>query len=217
MATESGAGQLGDRLSAEDPTPNSKTPDDDDDNTSIDAKWRNRSSKGTQQSTEVFTQRRATRIAMQLAIGADHAGFQLKQQLVKELQRCNYGVLDVGTHDSQPADYPDMAEAVGLAVRAGRVDRGIVICGSGVGAAISANKLPGIRAGLCHDLYSAEQGVQHDNMNVLVLGARVIETKTAIELVRAFTQATFSGEERHLRRLDKVRALEARYGGVKTQ
>ena len=154
---------------------------------------------------------------MQLAIGADHAGFQLKQQLVKELQFWDYDVIDVGTHDSQPADYPDTAEAVGLAVREGRVDRGIVICGSGVGATIAANKLPGIRAGLCHDLYSATQGVQHDWMNVLVLGARVIETETAIELVRAFVQATFSGEQRHLRRLKKVRALETRYGDIKTQ
>lgn len=102
-------------------------------------------------------------------------------------------------------------------MREGRVDRGIVICGSGVGATIAANKLPGIRAGLCHDLYSAKQGVQHDWMNVLVLGARIVTAKTAIELVRAFVQATFSGDERHLRRLNKVRVLEARYGDIKTQ
>lgn len=148
---------------------------------------------------------------MQLAIGADHAGFRLKQQLVDELACCGYDVIDVGTHDPQAADYPDVAEAVGLAVLERRAERGIVICGSGVGAGIAANKLPGIRAGLCHDLYSARQGVEHDDINVLVLGARVVEPDTARELVRAFLQATFSGEERHIRRLNKVRALEARY------
>lgn len=149
---------------------------------------------------------------MRVAIGSDHAGFQLKQQLVEELDRAGHEVIDVGTHDTQPADYPDSAEAVGLAVRRDQAERGIVICGSGVGANVAANKLPGIRAGLCHDRYSAHQGVEDDDMNVLVLGARVIERETARELVRTFLGATFSNEDRHARRLAKVRALEARYG-----
>lgn len=149
---------------------------------------------------------------MRLAVGSDHAGFQLKQQLVAELDRWGHEVIDAGTHDAQPADYPDSAEAVGLVVVEGRAERGVLICGSGVGASIAANKIPGIRAGLCHDLYSARQGVEHDDMNVLVLGARVIESDTARELVRAFLQATFSGEERHVRRLSKIQALESRYG-----
>jgi len=150
---------------------------------------------------------------MRIAIGADHAGFQLKQQLVEELDRWGHDLVDVGTHNSQAADYPDSAEAVGLAVLRDQAQRGIVICGSGVGASVAANKLPGMRAGLCHDVYSAKQGVEDDDMNVLVMGARVIETDTARELVRVFLQATFSGEERHVRRLNKVRALETRYGG----
>jgi RpiB/LacA/LacB family sugar-phosphate isomerase len=149
---------------------------------------------------------------MRLAIGADHAGFQLKQQLIESLRDWGHEVLDLGTYDQQPADYPDLAEAVGQCVLDSRAQRGIVVCGSGVGASIAANKLPGIRAGLCHDLYSAHQGVEHDDMNVLVLGARVIDADTARELVQQFLQATFSGEERHVRRLTKVRALESRYG-----
>ena len=120
-------------------------------------------------------------------------------------------MIDVGTHDPAPADYPDQAEAVGRAVLDGRAERGVVLCGSGVGASVAANKLPGIRAGLCHDLYSARQGVEHDDMNVLVLGARVVDPKTAQELVHAFLQAVFSREERHFRRVRKIAALEARY------
>jgi len=119
-------------------------------------------------------------------------------------------VLDVGTHSTAPVDYPDYAEAVGNAVLDGRAERAVLICGSGVGASVAANKLPGIRAGLCHDTYSAHQGVEHDDMNVLVLGSRVIGTELARELVRAFLGATFSGEERHRRRLAKVVALEAK-------
>ena len=148
---------------------------------------------------------------MQLAIGSDHAGFRLKSQFVEKLDRSAHDLVDLGTHDSHPADDPDLAEAVGLAVLEGRAERGIVICGSGVGASVAANKLPGIRAGLCHDLYSARQGVEHDNMNVLVLGARIVEPDTARELIRAFLQVSFSGEERHVRRLNKVAALETRY------
>jgi RpiB/LacA/LacB family sugar-phosphate isomerase len=149
---------------------------------------------------------------MRIALGADHAGFELKQTLAGDLRGEGHQVLDLGTRGSEPVDYPDYAEAVGLAVRDGRAERGLLICGSGVGACVAANKIPGVRAGLCHDTYSAHQGVEHDDMNVLVLGARVIGIELAKELVRAFLRASFSGEERHRRRLDKVRALEARQG-----
>lgn len=149
---------------------------------------------------------------MQLVIGADHAGVQLKQQLIAKLEGAGHQVIDVGTHDEQPVDYPDIAQAVSLAVLQGRAERGIVICGSGVGAVIAANKLPGIRAGLCHDLYSARQGVEHDAMNILGLGARVVDADTAEQLTAAFLQAEFSGEERHIRRLAKVAVIEAQYG-----
>jgi RpiB/LacA/LacB family sugar-phosphate isomerase len=149
---------------------------------------------------------------MRIALGSDHAGFALKQQLAAQLlEREACTVVDMGAYDAAPSDYPDYAEAVGRAVLEGRAERGILICGSGVGAAIAANKLSGIRAGLCHDTWSAHQGVEHDEMNVLVLGARVIGPELAWELVGAFLRAKFSGEERHRRRLDKVRALEARY------
>jgi len=148
---------------------------------------------------------------MRVAIGADHAGFWLKQELVTYTKSLTYEVLDMGTNSDQPVDYPDYAEAVAVAVLEGKADRGVLVCGSGVGATVAANKIPGIRAGLCHDTYSAHQGVEHDDMNVLVLGARVIGPALAHELVRAFLAATFSGEERHRRRLEKVKALEARY------
>ncbi len=145
---------------------------------------------------------------MRIAVGSDHAGFALKQDLAAYLRELGHQVLDVGTHSTAPVDYPDYAEAVGNAVLDGRADRAVLICGSGVGASVAANKLPGIRAGLCHDTYSAHQGVEHDDMNVLVMGSRVIGTELARELVRAFLGATFSGEERHRRRLAKVIALE---------
>jgi RpiB/LacA/LacB family sugar-phosphate isomerase len=148
---------------------------------------------------------------VRIVLGSDHAGFALKQDLAKYGVELGHTVLDVGTSSTAPVDYPDYAEAVGLAVREGRADRGILICGSGVGASVAANKLPGIRAGLCHDTYSAHQGVEHDNMNVLVIGARVIGPELARELVRAFLAAQFTAEERHLRRLAKVSALERRY------
>ena len=119
-------------------------------------------------------------------------------------------MLDVGTHSPAPVDYPDYAEAVGNAVLDGRAERAVLVCGSGVGASVAANKLTGIRAGLCHDTYSAHQGVEHDDMNVLVMGSRVIGTELARELLRAFLGATFSGEERHRRRLAKVVALETK-------
>jgi ribose 5-phosphate isomerase B len=150
---------------------------------------------------------------VRIAIGADHAGFQLKEMLAAYLRDRGEHVVDVGTYSAAPVDYPDYAEAIGNALREGRADRAILICGSGVGASVAANKLLGIRAGLCHDTYSAHQGVEHDDMNVLVLGARVIGPELARELVHTFLQATFSGEERHRRRLAKVMALERHSAG----
>ncbi len=150
---------------------------------------------------------------MKIAIGADHAGFLLKEKIKALLSELGHEVNDLGTRNLDPVDYPDFAEAVGNAVRDGQADRGILICGSGVGASVAANKIPGIRAALCHDTYSAHQGVEHDDMNVLVLGERVIGVELARELVRAFLAAAFSGEERHRRRLGKVKAIEARYCG----
>lgn len=148
---------------------------------------------------------------MKIAIGTDHAGFAMKEALAQFLRSLGHEVLDLGAYNDQPSDYPDFSEAVSRAVLEGRVDRGILLCGSGVGASFAANKLPGIRAGLCHDTYSAHQGVEDDNMNVLVLGARVVGPKLAEELVRAFVRAKFSHQERHERRLEKVRELEAKY------
>ena len=147
---------------------------------------------------------------MKTAIGSDHAGFELKEQLIKFLQGLGDEVIDVGTHGKDPVDYADFAEAVGKAILDGRAQRGVLICGSGIGASVAANKIKGIRAGLCHDTYSAHQGVEHDDMNVLVLGARVIGIAMAEELVRAYAGAKFTNEERHVRRLAKVKAIEAR-------
>jgi RpiB/LacA/LacB family sugar-phosphate isomerase len=146
---------------------------------------------------------------MRTVIGSDHAGFPLKVSLAKFLAGLGDEVIDVGTCNTDPVDYPDFAEAVGKAVLDGRADRGVLICGSGVGASVAANKMHGIRAGLCHDSYSAHQGVEHDDMNVLVLGARVIGPSLAEELVRAFASAKFTHEERHVRRLNKIKAIEA--------
>lgn len=153
---------------------------------------------------------------MRLALGSDHAGFELKKQLAVYLAELGYGVVDMGTHSAEPVDYPDVAESVAMAVIDSRADRGILICGSGVGASVAANKVPEIRAGLCHDTYSAHQGVEHDDMNVLVLGARVIGPELARELVRAFLGGKFSGEERHRRRIEKVKALEKRSKEIKS-
>jgi RpiB/LacA/LacB family sugar-phosphate isomerase len=147
---------------------------------------------------------------MRVVIGSDHAGFELKQALAGYLKELGHEVLDLGTGSTAPVDYPDFAEAVGLAVRDGRAQRGVLICGSGVGASVAANKIPGIRAGLTHDTYSAHQGVEHDDMNVIVLGARVIGPEMARELVRTFLSAEFTGEERHQRRLNKIKAIERR-------
>jgi len=148
---------------------------------------------------------------MKIAIGADHAGFELKQNVVKFLRESGHEVLDLGTNNTDPVDYPDFAEAVGNALRDQKVERGIVICGSGVGASVAANKIRGIRAGLCHDTYSAHQGVEHDDMNVLVLGSRVIGPALAMDLVTAYLGAKFTAEDRHKRRLAKVNAIEQKY------
>ena len=148
---------------------------------------------------------------MRIVIGSDHAGFEMKKTVVRRLLKVGeLEVVDVGSYNTDPVDYPDYAEAVGLAIQEGRADRGIIICGSGVGASVAANKLPGVRAGLCHDTYSARQGVEHDDMNVLALGARVIGPELARDLAITFVRATFSGGERHRRRLAKIQALEAR-------
>ena len=149
---------------------------------------------------------------MRIAIGADHAGFTMKEDLAGQIRKLGHDVLDLGTHSLEPSDdYPDFAEAVGKAIVEGRAERGVLICGSGVGVSVAADKIPGIRAAVCHDTYSAHQGVEHDNMNVLVLGSRIIGPELARELVRTYLAAQFSGEERHVRRLAKVDALEARY------
>src|ERR671914_818799 len=145
---------------------------------------------------------------MRIAIGADHAGFELKQLIAEHLRQRGHEVLDQGTGSAEPVDYPDFAEAVAKVLLDGRAERGVLICGSGVGASVAANKIPGIRAGLCHDAYSARQGVEHDDMNVLVLGARVIGPELAKELVERFIAAQFTGEERHRRRLAKIKSLE---------
>src|SRR5215510_14546775 len=146
---------------------------------------------------------------MKIAIGADHAGFELKECVKAQLRGLKHEVLDLGTHDTKSVDYPDFAEAISLAVRDGKVERGILMCGSGVGASVAANKVPGVRAGLCHDHYSAHQGVEHDDMNVLVMGGRVIGESVALELVDAFLDSKYTGEDRHERRLNKVKAIEA--------
>jgi RpiB/LacA/LacB family sugar-phosphate isomerase len=145
---------------------------------------------------------------MKLVIGSDHAGFQLKNSMGDVIRSLGHGVLDIGAFNENPSDYPDYAEAVGRAVLDGRADRGVLICGSGIGASVAANKLIGIRAGICHDTYSGHQGVEHDNMNVLVMGSRVVGKKLAEDVVRAFIGAHFTNEERHVRRLSKVQALE---------
>ncbi len=145
---------------------------------------------------------------MKIVIGSDHAGYELKQQLIPVIKELGHEVLDVGTDSTAAVDYPDFAAKVGHAVIDGRADRGVLICGSGVGASVAVNKMHGIRGGICHDTYSAHQGVEHDDMNVLVLGSRVIGVALAGDLVRAYLPAKFTHEERHVRRLEKVLALE---------
>ncbi len=147
---------------------------------------------------------------MRVALAADHAGADLKNELLGRLQPLGHSLVDLGGDGSNPDDdYPDFARALGEAIIAGRADRGILICGSGVGASIAASKIPGIRAGLCHDTYSAHQGVEHDDMNVLTLGARVIGVELAVACCESFLAAEFSGAPRHVRRVGKVKAIEA--------
>ncbi|HXM98274.1 MAG TPA: ribose 5-phosphate isomerase B [Candidatus Dormibacteraeota bacterium] len=154
---------------------------------------------------------------MKIVIGSDHAGFEMKNAMGDLLRSLGHSVLDVGAFNENPSDYPDFAEAVGKALLEGKGERGLLVCGSGVGVSVAANKIPGIRAGLCHDTYSAHQGVEHDDMNVLVLGSRIIGEKLAEDLVKAFLGAKFTSEERHLRRLNKVKAIEAKYSVTPTR
>ena len=144
------------------------------------------------------------------AVGGDHAGYGLKHDVVAMLREQGIAVSDCGTHSSDPCDFPDFAEKVAIEILSGRAERGILVCGSGVGVSVAANKLPGIRASLCHDTYSARQGVEHDDMNVLCIGARVIGPELAYECVRAFLSATYAPQPRHAKRLDKILELERR-------
>jgi RpiB/LacA/LacB family sugar-phosphate isomerase len=151
-------------------------------------------------------------MTMNVAVASDHAGFSLKGKVLEYLSGLGHTVEDLGTCNTTPVDYPDFAEAVANAILSERAERAVLICGSGVGASVAANKFRGIRAGLCHDTYSAHQGVEHDHMNVLVLGGRVIGEALARELVGAFVNAKQSQEERHLRRLAKIEAIEEKCG-----
>ena len=146
---------------------------------------------------------------MKVAIGGDHAGFELKEHLIPLIEKLGHEVVDCGTNSTEAVDYPDFAQAVGEQVRDGKVNRGIVVCGSGIGANIAANKVRGVRAGLSTDTYSAHQGVEHDDMNVIVLGSRITGVAVADEIVEAYLKAEFSGDERHVRRLNKVKKIEA--------
>lgn len=146
---------------------------------------------------------------MKIAIGADHGGYPLNERVIDELRAAGHDLIDFGTHDSASVDYPDYAKQVGEAVQNGSAEIGLLICGSGVGASVAANKIRGIRAALCSDTYSAHQSREHDDCNVLCLGARVVGVELALEIVRAFVAARFTGEERHVRRLAKVAAIEA--------
>jgi len=147
---------------------------------------------------------------MRIAIGADHAGYDLKNYLYEKIESMGHSIVDVGAHTLDPDDdYPDFAKAVGKQVSSQESDRGILVCGSGVGASIAANKIVGIRASICHDIYSAHQGVEHDDMNILCIGALVVEKNLALELASNFIKAKFSGKERHIRRLNKVFELES--------
>lgn len=145
---------------------------------------------------------------MKIAVASDHAGYPLKAAIMEVVRQCGHVAVDLGTDSTEPVDYPDFAEKTGRAVQSGEADRGILVCGSGVGAAVAANKMKGIRAGLCHDTYSAHQSVEHDNVNVLALGARIIGEELAREIVRVFLGAQFSQDPRHIRRLAKIDQLE---------
>jgi RpiB/LacA/LacB family sugar-phosphate isomerase len=145
---------------------------------------------------------------MKVAFACDHAGFPLREPVMQAIRESGHEIVDLGTHSTDPVDYPDYAEKIGRAIQRGELERGVILCGSGVGAAIAANKLRGVRAGLCHDTYSAHQCVEHDDANVLALGARIVGSDLAMEIVCAFLQARFTGEERHVRRVGKINALE---------
>ena len=145
---------------------------------------------------------------MRFALGCDHGGFSLKQRVAAVVIAAGHEVVDCGTDSNCSVDYPAFARKVGGTILAHRAERGILLCGSGVGISVAANKIPGIRAGVCHDTYSAHQGVEHDDMNVLCIGARIVGEEVAVELVRAFVSAKFTNEERHLRRLNKLRQIE---------
>ena len=147
---------------------------------------------------------------MRIVIGSDHAGFALKSKMSDVVRALGHDVLDVGAFNENPSDYPDFAELVGHAIAEGKSDRGVLVCGSGVGVSVAANKISGIRAAVCHDTYSAHQGVEHDDMNIMVLGSRIVGEKLAEDLVTSFLRAQFTNEARHVRRLNKVKALEAR-------
>jgi len=150
---------------------------------------------------------------MKIAVACDHAGFPLKDAVLAAVRTEGHEIIDLGTDSTVPVDYPDYAEKIGRAIQRGEAERGILICGSGVGASVAANKLRGVRAGLCHDSYSAHQCVEHDDVNVLTLGGRVIGPELAIEIVRTFLRAQFTGEERHVRRLGKILAIEQKEMG----
>ena len=150
---------------------------------------------------------------MKIAVACDHAGFPLKDAVLAAVRSEGHEIIDLGTDSTVPVDYPDYAEKIGRAIQRGEAERGILICGSGVGASVAANKLRGVRAGLCHDSYSAHQCVEHDDVNVLTLGGRVIGPELAIEIVRTFLRAQFTGEERHVRRLGKILAIEQKEMG----
>jgi ribose 5-phosphate isomerase B len=147
---------------------------------------------------------------MKVALAGDHAGFELKKILLEGLGRHEFELVDLGTNSSAPSDYPDFARAIGEALNSGRAERGILICGSGIGASVAANKIKGIRAGVAHDTYSGHQGVEHDDVNVLCMGSRVIGPALALEIALAFLRAKFSNEERHLRRVKKILEIEQR-------
>jgi ribose 5-phosphate isomerase B len=149
---------------------------------------------------------------MKIAVGSDHAGFTLKQEIVERVSHLGHEVQDVGAYNSEPSDYPDFAAVVGKAIMAETAERGILICGSGVGVCVAANKMPGIRAAICHDTYSAHQGVEHDDMNVLVMGSRIIGSALAFELTIAYLNARFQpSEDRFVRRLNKLKEIERLY------
>jgi ribose 5-phosphate isomerase B len=150
---------------------------------------------------------------MKIVVGCDHAGFPLKSVVLETVRKAGHEVMDAGTDSTEPVDYPDIVRIVGREILEQRADRGILLCGSGVGACIAANKFPGLYAGVCHDTYSAHQGVEHDDMNVLCLGARIIGPELARELVAAYLSARFSTEARHRRRVEKTRAIESEYMG----